>query len=842
MLRTAVILLMLTACTALSAGELFIRGIVRDSLTTEGLPFASVRSTDGKISALTDEKGIFEMSVPEGTVAVAAACQGYRSKIQKIRSGAIQLYDIELTPAAQQLAELEVRPGKYSKRGNPAVDFARRLRQAAPMADPRRRDDYSYSALERITMGISDFDTSSTGALLRRYPFLRLHIDTTMAKGSAVLTLLVKERATNNYYRRRASQRRTVVDGYRSEGIDDFVDGDNTYTVMSHLLRPVDVCDENIELLNTTFASPLSRIAPDWYRFYLTDSAAVIPGSDKPHISLAFYPRTRQSQGFRGHIYVAADDSAMNVSRIEMDIPSGTNLNFVESLHLVQNFHTDSTGSRLPVDEDLQLFLRVSPHLPGLHMSRHADYGNYSYAAVGDSVFEGLGAERFGDGAYARDSLWWQSARNGRQLDVRYRPGTIIEQLNCRPLFRYGRRVIRYLAEGYVGVGKGQPVELGPLNTLASYNSLEGLRLRAGGLTTAALNPHVFGSGYVAYGFRDHRWKYGVTAEYSFNAKRRHAADFPIHSVALTHSYDVDRLGTHYLYTNADNFVMSLSRLSDNRYTYRRFTRLKYTLELHNHFAVSAAVEQQWQQASRFVPFVDFAGLQRSHFSMVTGELSLRYSPAERFYQTATHRIPVDSRALVLELNHRWGPSSKHTPWGVCRTELTATQLFGLSVAGDLDVRLAAGHQWVKTVFTELFAPPANLSYTIRPGTFALLNPMEFLLSTYASWHIEYQMRGLIIDRLPFLRQTGWRTVLGWAGFYGSLADKFVPSAPNGRLLLFPDGASQAKMTKPYMELSAGVDNIFHCLRVDYVWRLNYLNVPYAIDRRGLRVAVNFTF
>ena len=49
-------------------------------------------------------------------------------------------------------------------------------------------------------------------------------------------------------------------------------------------------------------------------------------------------------------------------------------------------------------------------------------------------------------------------------------------------------------------------------------------------------------------------------------------------------------------------------------------------------------------------------------------------------------------------------------------------------------------------------------------------------------------------------------------------------------------------MHRPYMEVAAGLDNIFHILRVDYVWRLSYLNVPYHIDRRGIRVAMHFTF
>ena len=44
------------------------------------------------------------------------------------------------------------------------------------------------------------------------------------------------------------------------------------------------------------------------------------------------------------------------------------------------------------------------------------------------------------------------------------------------------------------------------------------------------------------------------------------------------------------------------------------------------------------------------------------------------------------------------------------------------------------------------------------------------------------------------------------------------------------------------MEASAGIENIFKVLRVDYVWRLNYRNVPYRIGRSGVRIAVHVTF
>ena len=77
-----------------------------------------------------------------------------------------------------------------------------------------------------------------------------------------------------------------------------------------------------------------------------------------------------------------------------------------------------------------------------------------------------------------------------------------------------------------------------------------------------------------------------------------HSREFPIHSLRLTHKYDLDHLGSHYLFTNADNFVLSLSRMSNRKDTYRRLTMLEYTLELANNFSVTASLENVRQQES----------------------------------------------------------------------------------------------------------------------------------------------------------------------------------------------------------------------------------------------------
>ena len=49
--------------------------------------------------------------------------------------------------------------------------------------------------------------------------------------------------------------------------------------------------------------------------------------------------------------------------------------------------------------------------------------------------------------------------------------------------------------------------------------------------------------------------------------------------------------------------------------------------------------------------------------------------------------------------------------------------------------------------------PNANLSYTIQPESFALMNAMEFVNDQYLSWDVTYWINGAILNRIPLLKK-----------------------------------------------------------------------------------------
>ena len=118
------------------------------------------------------------------------------------------------------------------------------------------------------------------------------------------------------------------------------------------------------------------------------------------------------------------------------------------------------------------------------------------------------------------------------------------------------------------------------------------------------------------------------------------------------------------------------------------------------------------------------------------------------------------------------------------------------------------------------------------------MNAMEFMNDEYASLDVTYYLNGLLFNRIPLLKKLKWREVLSCRGLYGNLSDKNNPAFQQD-LFRFPAGSTTMGHT-PYVEAGVGIENIFKVLRVDYVWRLTYRNLP-DVDKSGLRISLHMT-
>ncbi|MCH5345700.1 MAG: carboxypeptidase-like regulatory domain-containing protein [Muribaculaceae bacterium] len=824
-----------------------VKGVVVDSISGEPVPFAAIFLHGTDRGMIANEAGEFDVTASSRPAYIGVSSMGYRAAKLPAPERSTTDMVISLVPEGVRLDEVTIRPGKekYSKKNNPAVELMNKIRERSALTDPRRRPDYSYNKYERITIGLNDFNPgdqtegSGGGWMLRTFPFLTEYIDTNIISGVPILNLAVREKASTVYNRANPQSTKEVTAGLRQTGLDDMLDPESLRLFYEDVMREVDVYGNDITILQNRFVSPLSAIADDFYKFYLTDTVDI--GGERCTV-LTFVPHNDQSFGFTGRFYVVQGDSTMFIKRIILNVPRNINLNFIDRVYITQDYERAPDGSRLKQRDDMIVEASLVPGTQGMYARRGTVYSNHSFEPpTSPEIFDDMRREIIATDAASRDNHFWASQSPDNRDDYN-RLNDMMARLRRVPVFYWTEKVIKVLVSGYLSTGKNSKWDFGPMNTTISGNSVEGVRLRAGGITTANLSKRFFTRGYVAYGTRDRKWKYSAEVEYSFRDKKYHSREFPVHSLRATHLYDIDMIGQHYLFTNPDNMFLSIKRSSDFLATYHRLSKLEYTLELENNFSVVAGLSSDRQVSTPWAPFVDGTGTAFGHYTTSGLTVTLRYAPGEKFYQSKTTRYPINMDAPVFTLRHFYAPGGvAGNLFTLNKTELNITKRFWFSAFGYLDAALNAGHIWSRAMYPDLLIPNANLSYTIQPQSFALMNPMEFINDTYGAIDLTYWANGAILNYIPGVRRLKLREAFSFRGVWGSLSDRNNP-ALDPTMFRFPEMARAIPMgNAPYMEAAVGLDNIFRILRVDYVWRLTYRNVT-GRDRRGVRIALHFTF
>lgn len=740
---------------------------------------------------------------------------------------------------ARQLQEILVSPkkNKYYVKDNPAVELVSRIRDSQKTGDPRLQHNYSYDQYDKVTLGLLDISEED----LDNHPELKTYLDTTDYGRRRMLKVLLNEKASTILYSGMGKDRKDVVHGKTSYGVGEMFDVGDIGVVLDDILREVNVYDNDITLVSYRFPSPLSSTGNLHYRYFIADTLDV---AGTRCVQLTFLPRNPSAFSFSGNLYVELGDTTGFIRKVSMKVPRTVNLNFIDNLNMEQLYEKDSKGKRHKVSDRLNLDLCLVKGTQRFSAARNSRFENFSdtirhdlkkaYDAVGQYIEIGSPSQSHGDllTYMRRDNL----------SDAEENMDSFMTHLRKYPLFYWGEKALVVLVTGYIKTGKRSYFDIGPINTLISTNPIEGVRLRLGGITTANLSPHLFAQGYVAYGTGDHKWKYKAELEYSFSAKKYHSREFPVNSLRVTHMYDLDMIGQHYLFTNPDNVFLSLKRKKDMLVTYRHLTRLDYTLELANNLSFSVWGQHIRQDASTWLPFVTGTGRNVPYYRRTTIGASVHYAPGEKFIQEKGARVAVNHDAPIFNLLQEWGPKGiRGCHYVICKTEISAQKRFWFSSFGYLDALIKGGVVWSQVPYPELLWQNANLSYTIQPESYSLMNPMEFAMDRYVSGDFTYRGNGVLFNRIPFVRKAGLREVLDFKCLWGGLSKRNNPEHDLA-LFRFPDDANVSVMgSTPYMEISAGIDNILKILRVDYVWRLTYLHVP-GIDRSGLRVALHFNF
>lgn len=545
-----------------------------------------------------------------------------------------------------------------------------------------------------------------------------------------------------------------------------------------------------------------------------------------------------------------------------MNLPKKTGVNFVNQLDIVQQYEQLPNGNWVLMDDDMLVDLSLVKSMGGLQVQRTTKYSNYKFDPIEQRLFRLKGSVIKEADMLSKSDEYWAEVRQVPLTKTESSMDVFMNRIEQIPGFKYIIFGAKALIENFVettGPKKPSKVDIGPINTMISNNYVDGLRLRLSAMTTANLNPHWFLSGYGAYGFKDHRWKYSGTLTYSFNKRDYVVWEFPKHFISATYSYDVMSPMDKFLFTDKDNVFVSFKTTTVDQMSYMRDVAINYELETPTGFGVKSMLRHRNDEPTGNLKYwannssADKMPLpnEKPIHDITTAEASvtLRYAPGEAFVNSKQRRIPVSLDAPIFTLTHTAGfKGVLGGEYNFNRTEASIWKRVWLpSSWGKVDISLKGGAEWNTVPFPLLILPEANLSYITQRETFCLINNMEFLNDRFASLSLSYDMNGKLFNRIPLLKKLKWREMIRFRTLWGTLTDKNNPfKSNNPDLFLFPmrDGQYTSHVMDPkipYMEASIGVYNIFKLLHVEYVHRLTYRDNP-GINKWGIRFMVLMVF
>jgi len=830
-------------------------GVITDEATGDSIPFASVQYKKERISISSDGAGRFSIARRNGAY-ITFSAMGYQQKRMLVSASTPQELRVRLKQDTRQLQGVTVKSkrSKYSRKENPAVELMRRVIAAKKKTDLANHDYYQFNKYQKITLAMNDIKPSDLESeKLRKKKWLVNQIEVCPYNNKLILPLSVDETVSRNIYRKDPKSEKTIITGQNTTGVNDLIEtGDILNTVLKDVFTDVDLYDDQIRLLQYPFTSPIGKDAISFYRFYIVDTVYV--GRDQCY-HLQFLPNNQQDFGFRGELWVLTD-TTLHVKKCNLTLPKKSDVNFVDNLHINQEYTKLPNGEWVLTTDEMYTELTIAKFLSQFIVIRSTKNSDYEFNYLTDKLFSGKAKVRHEADSRMRDESFWNQYRTVELTKSESSMSSFINSLTQIKGFKYIIFGLKALIENFVETGgphHPSKVDVGPVNTMISKNFIDGVRTRVSAQTTANLNPHWFGVGYFARGWKSHKNYYKAEVAYSFNKKAYLPREFPRQTLTFTSTYDVCSPSDKFMHTDKDNVFTAFKWSNVEKMMFYNRQQLAFEYEQDWGFKTSVFLKAEENEACGQLYFHPMSQsptytneLHHGKIRTTEAKVELRFAPGETFVNTKQRRLPVNLDAPVFTLSHTLGvkgPLGGDYDYNI--TELGIYKRFWMNSWGKIDTYIKAGAQWNKVPYPLLIMPAANLSYIIQDESFNMINNMEFLNDRYASLDISWDMNGKIFNRIPLIKHLKWREFIGIKCLWGSLTDKNNPflarNAGDNLLMEFPEGSYVMDSKKPYAEFILGIHNIFKLVHVQYVRRLTYLNLPTA-KKHGIRFMVRITF
>lgn len=793
------------------AQKTLVFGRITEAESGSPIAFANIAFKGTTIGTSSDELGNYLLETSENHNRLTFSAIGYHDTTVTIQLHQRQELKIQLRSTDYTLGEVIIKAGE-----NPAFAILRKVVENKAVNDPGRYDAYEYRSYNKAQFDLNNFsDRIKKNPLFRPFPFIWQYQDS-MPNGVRYLPFLFKENVRDHYYRKQpAAYKEYVIADQKSQ----FFRGPKIEKFIEELYLNPDIYSNFVVILNKSFPSPVHDNFSRFYKYILNDTIKEVDGLKCHHIR--FYPKGGNDVAFAGEMYI--HDSTFAIKRIDLNFSIEANINFVRSFWIRMEFDRPDQRnwfiSNITVLADFTV-VENAPELTGFFGRRFSEYKNIVINSPRpDSIYAPIDQVIQLPGFEAKGEEFWLAERSDSLSREEQNIFHLVDTIEDNWKFKVFKNAFTTVGTGWAPF---HGFDIGNIFSFYSYNNIEGSRFKFGFRTPKdspfALQPR----GYVAYGTHDEEWKH--LAELNWKFTRR---DGKHNLIGASWQRDADQLGRSYYAIPLDHvltYFLQVAPFDTRTFTDNRSVYMER--QWFHGFVTRLAVFQNTTE-----PFGDYSfyavsdnGLNTvSRFEMNGLRLSARFAFGEKninakFYDSESKFFMLKYPAISAEYTY----SEKDlldSPFNYQRLSIRADHQQKMNRWGYLSYLVEAGKVWGAVPYPYLAIPFGNQAILTDRASFNMMNYLEFASDEYVAVHLEHHFEGLFFNLLPFNKYLKLREFLLFKMYAGRLSDQ-----NNQQQWLFPERLSA--IDEPYMEAGFGIENILKLGRVDFTWRLNYLDKP----------------
>ncbi len=792
-----------TIFSGILAQKTHVHGTVWDA--DKGIPmsYVKVQFKNTKIGVVTDSLGKYIIETYYASDSLEFSAYGYLTLSVAVKKDQSQELNMRMMTAIKKMDEVIITVSSES----PAVKLHKRIVAHKEINNKEKLNAYEYENYNKFQLDLNNLGPNFENRdLVKRLDLLLDYLDTA-ENSTKFLPAMLSESISEFYYLKNPKKKKEILNATRVTGIENL----QFNQFLGQMYFDINIYDNNVNILNRSFVSPISNIARSYYNFSLKDSTYI--GKNWCY-QLDFIPKRSGDMTFEGTMWV--HDTTYAIKEITAKISPEANINYVNDLYFEHSFDQIEPEVWMLTKEKIIIDVKLveDTKLYGIYARKTSTRKNFLINKPHDvNFYNSDNTVETADSANIRSEVYWEENRHEELSNQEAGIIEMVDSLNTLPFFNRLRNVTYFLSTGYYPLGK---IEIGNAYSAISFNPVEKFRAAIAIRTSNAFSRRVELGGKFAYGFGDEQFKYGFLIRYNITPKKRGM-------LSTYYSKDIEQIGQSPTAAAVGSTFSSIFRTGPlDKLTMVSKIGINLEKDIKKDFILYGGFE--WKEyvplgKANYIKFNSTSGLFDTLNKITTSEFiaRIRWAKNEEFVGGSFDRSSVGTRYPILSIQGIFGVKDLFGGnYNYQKIEFQMEHSVPIGILGRIRYGFSVGGVFGTAAYPFLKVHEGSQSYWLYTNAFNRMSFFEFISDQYIGGFIENHWEGLLFDRLPYINKLKLRLVSSGRIVYGTISDRHTSE------MILPVGTKNFNNI-PYAEASIGIENIGKVLRIDLVWRITHL-------------------